>query len=1040
MPRLMLFLILLGLLYTPLFAEEEQPENTDKLEQAQEAVEAEPGPDYSDLPDCSKIDDQWFWGKQELGFEIIERSNTSVKIRTAIGQVSVKAALFTATPQHYQDTLTTLVKHAQKAGLQSEDKAFLYNKSNITGPRLTRGDHIVLSHGVLTKQHQNGIDEDALQKQITDAVSKVQTHLKSVTSLDKLGRDAIDNVLTRLHWLDAEEEEFDAVPPSFARRVIRHKWLSTVAGTHESIQALEQAVDAASGFSELRLYTGKQAKLRLMGNAFGKRSWILETPEHCIYTTQAPAPVYHYESDDFQAHVQLIVTLPTGSDPLQNPERLLDSTRLVLEDKHSREVIAAWSADGFEADEEAWRHYLRITRDYYVADYVPPHITQIAPNGDIVKIATPHGVLNALSKTDASSMEAFLKNAAEVAQTPGYLDLIGQYMLTYVYDSPDSSVPHLIGSRDINSDIHQTALETLGTSCGGQFRGDCDDLSELYHNILERQGKIPHVVSLPAHAAVAWAELDDDQWHTYVLQTGPALQFTADSLQKSLELAYKHFDESDTFDPNGLGLLLRFSGENTRSGWRLSYRIFKEADYAKTMIDVQRDWHFQTYQRAIHKMLRMIESGDEDTANFRELSGLYSFTGQYAKAAEYHKMAIDRTPEATSRLYMGMEYVQHLIEAKQNDAAIAYAEEILNNELPALKDELGGSELTFALQMASTLNHDGSYDLALQFLNEYATAFAEKNIDMVSKWANSSRFSEDAWYNARDLRQLRRILKWITNTNISILSKRGYDDLSEKPNLAKHFTFINNYIDNILPLEAEETDDVLANYSMIAKSYLISRDIHDLIDDVKNSQLPSNLTYNHRLRLGGIAQYQRDLPWIKLSVPFWFVCITEQFAHDAEKADIELVKTCAAQAEIAFKQAQKLNIAGAFTRKQIHYVRLIQALVSKDADTIRTLLQYVKTKNDKRLRDDTAMWIGDCAKELDLEWYAQVIDIWTAELNYKPKYYWIAWRAALNHAPKHALLVAKRAAELFKTDPAFVEEYEFMKALFTEEQSTDSAE
>ena len=45
---------------------------------------------------------------------------------------------------------------------------------------------------------------------------------------------------------------------------------------------------------------------------------------------------------------------------------------------------------------------------------------------------------------------------------------------------------------------------------------------------------------------------------------------------------------------------------------QLSY--FPEPDYAATMIDVQRDWHYQTYQRAIHKMLKMIEDGDTDNA------------------------------------------------------------------------------------------------------------------------------------------------------------------------------------------------------------------------------------------------------------------------------------------------------------------------------------------------------------------------------------------------------------------------------------------
>ena len=92
----------------------------------------------------------------------------------------------------------------------------------------------------------------------------------------------------------------------------------------------------------------------------------------------------------------------------------------------------------------------------------------------------------------------------------------------------------------------------MGTVAGGQFRGDCDDLSEVAHLILERQGHIPHVISLPGHAACAWAEKIGDNWHAYCLQTGPALEFVAPTLQEALAALVKDFDETDTFDPNAV--------------------------------------------------------------------------------------------------------------------------------------------------------------------------------------------------------------------------------------------------------------------------------------------------------------------------------------------------------------------------------------------------------------------------------------------------------------------------------------------------------
>ena len=98
----------------------------------------------------------------------------------------------------------------------------------------------------------------------------------------------------------------------------------------------------------------------------------------------------------------------------------------------------------------------------------------------------------------------------------------------------------------------------------------------------------------------------------------------------------------------------------------------------------------------------------------------------------------------------------------------------------------------------------------------------------------------------------------------------------------------------------------------------------------------------------------------------------------------------------------------------------------------------MKKKNDRRLRDTVAQWMGDIARFLPLEWYERTIEIWAEEVDYKPKYYWIAWRAALSDAPRHALVAARFAADRFNDDAAFIAEYEFMQELFEESTDEDS--
>ena len=196
--------------------------------------------------------------------------------------------------------------------------------------------------------------------------------------------------------------------------------------------------------------------------------------------------------------------------------------------------------------------------DDIVKNYLPPHIIVRDSSKAIHYIITPHGKLRPAADGSREEAQRFMVDASKTLPDAAHLDLISQYIFKYIYDSPDPTMPTLLGSRDINSDIHQTAFQTLSTTVGGICRGDCDDLSELGELIVEKQDKIGHVVSLPGHAALAWAENYDDQWHVFVLQTGPTLQFSAPRLQDALRATYQSFDASEAFDPNGVGILLRF--------------------------------------------------------------------------------------------------------------------------------------------------------------------------------------------------------------------------------------------------------------------------------------------------------------------------------------------------------------------------------------------------------------------------------------------------------------------------------------------------
>ena len=165
------------------------------------------------------------------------------------------------------------------------------------------------------------------------------------------------------------------------------------------------------------------------------------------------------------------------------------------------ETIIQYSAEenNWSADLALWRESVPPPESrpdiHLIRDYLPPHIVRTRPNGDILGIRLENGELIPPANDSSQAAESFINQAAIILDTGAKLDLIGQYLLFYVYDSPDPTRPFLIGQDNLSGDIHQTTYQTLGTVAGGQFRGDCDDLSEVAHLILERQGHIPHVIS-----------------------------------------------------------------------------------------------------------------------------------------------------------------------------------------------------------------------------------------------------------------------------------------------------------------------------------------------------------------------------------------------------------------------------------------------------------------------------------------------------------------------------------------------------------------
>jgi 2'-5' RNA ligase len=981
----------------------------------------------------------WVASEPSLRYEIValDKDGNAV-IKTELGTLTVQRRLLVDNRQDAVSEIPTLLAHVK--GAQIELTNLIVREGILTGIHLFSDAFVVINEGVLKRNDPPMAARKDDQVAVQQAVD-ILIAAYNKTNLDELGKKSLTDVLQRLSREDGNEE-LDEVTPSFARRLVRGGWLrSILPNLAAEVTALEKAVVQAEQYQPVMSYVGTGLQLSEVSDSFQRRGrWILTTPTRSAYVQAHETPLYYWALP--KPSPTLAVDLAAGSDPMGiNPITSINRLRLF----QGFEKLAEWNKEkGFVADDMTWRKTYptsdaRGIDENAVSNVMPPHILVTALNGDIYALQVPKGRLIPPRDATTGEAERFLADAAKMLPDPAYLDLIGEYILAYVYDSPDTRFPYLVGNRQVKGDIHQTAVQTLATATCGMIRGDCDDLSELYQAIAERQGRTAHVISLPQHAAVAFAEKKDDgKWYAYALQTGPALEFSDEKLPVALQKLYTSFDEGESFDPNGLGLLLRFSGENTRGPWRLSYRIFSEPDYAKTMIDVQRDWHYQTYQRGIKKMKKLIADGDHDNANYRELSGLYSFTGEYDKAVQYHEDAIGRTDDPENKLSLMIELVQHLFDAKQDDKARAVTLDILEKHIPALKKDPAYKERFTAtlphigLQLCGALAHGKAYDLALRTLKVSQLDDMSAKITQVGQWLNSANYSERTWNNAPQLLGLRRHFQMYVGMANQVLAGSHNEELIFNADLQLAARTVQDWLNQVAFYDVDEPEDVLNRYATAGEFYahMLGEERFDAL--LASAELPKNNEREHAKRIGGLAQLQVDLPWIKLSVPYWAGRLMKLFERERTTLDKEAVARYAQHMRTAYDACNKLGLEHPLFDRNYHLSQVIVAMVTNDDKLLRERLNWIKEKDDKRLRDDTAQWMGDIARFVPLERYKTQLKAWEDVLNYKPKWFWIAWRAALNSAPQHALMVAEMAKNKFKDDPSFSEEYDYMKDLFAQ--------
>jgi hypothetical protein len=748
----------------------------------------------------------------------------------------------------------------------------------------------------------------------------------------------------------------------------------------------------------------------------------------------APPPIPNaYPRSRFERAL-LRLELPAGTDPLAPSDAAIAAGKASLWIGGAE--LARWSAaEGLVCDERAWRaQFSDHPRGYEhaVSDFLPPHLAIGDAAGAVRLLVTARGALRPPNGESADG-ERFLDEAAKALPDAAHLALVGHYCFSYCYDSPDPREPLLLGTLAEHGDIHQTAAQTLATAVAGRVRGDCDDLAELFEALCQRQGRNPIVISLPRHLACAYAEKHGEgeaaRWHVDVLHTGHPLEFVDAALPQALTAMYRSFDEHATIDASQIPLSLRFAGENTRTRWVLSWRIFAEPEYAKTMIGIERDWYFRTYQRGISAMKAVMAAGDQDTANSKELCGLYRCTGQWDEAIASATESLERVDGDTAKLERSIQLVWLLTQAERHDEAATLARRISEEDLPRLAPKLKQGLPRLANQLASSLDARRAPDLCLEILERWSVPSALSAMPPLRDWIRDH-FDQRAWDDDRYLEELRDHALGALGAASRALERRGLSEADEDPAVADCLRLQRAYLDD-MAFRTRDAGHLAHAYAWAGLWYELALGRPTLRALLDETPLPTAEVDDHADRRDGVAQVARDLPWIKASVPYWWTVASRDAWGPQGKGPCDAKAALADLAEMqrAFATAQTLGLISRFQVTEAAQGRLLAALLAQDEHALGDALDAVAADHDRQLTQETAALIGQSAAFLPLPWFEKALAAWRERVDDKPYYLAIAWTAYVHGWPQHALAAARVAASRFSDDPAFAEELALIEQL-----------
>ncbi len=875
------------------------------------------------------------------------------------------------------------------------------------------------------------------------AAKRLEAAVMDDESISPQLRQALRPILAGTYEAPDPRDYFDS---AFARRLIEADYLETyIDPMPEPIQTALQAYREAlgkveAGFDEFvvdlpdgLLYAVARPEADLSagrqsdqdpetGETIPRLTWRLETRDETVFSSPLPARyIYAFMLSEHY--------------PGRHQTRPVGVPRLATVRHATRGLIASYrdgdpSATG---DAELWS--AAISEDSsgrFDPTIGPPgwnyplYVLQRDDQGDPVRLATLSGVVDSPDfsadrypdpEERRRAEDEWLTSTAKTFSTPGELGLIFHQFFRYCSDSPLPELPNLIGSHYGYSDTHQTVYQSLERRWVGRLIGDCDDLAEFFQVLTRRQGKLSHVMQLPGHAAAGYVEKgEDDMYRFIVLQTGPVLQFADPDFNEVVETAYRSFDRGEgvshmTLD--AVPLLLRFADEETRTPFVLSARIYKDAEYADTMIEVQSYWHEHAYSSAIEVMEEMVRD-DQEVGNIKELGSLYERVGFYDRSLEMRRREYEMVKDNDQQAALSclMDIAQLHMQNKNRTEAIA---------------TLG--------EMETTMNRMIQNDDAPEFFK--AMMFRSYWAMLLSRLGQPER----AWNLVRydvtmTKRQLNRIADPVLRTLVVMHERmcrnRDLPGASLDGDAERAYEEVRKELDEAFGRGYFRQDD--SNTTIIGRYFLMGRyAVADAGRDRGLARLLEDGPYpteqkDHTKRLRGLED--EDWRWFRISPQLYLASGMEMLDQDEypELYDPARARPLLEDVGRAIQHGTGLGSDFAGSDDAIK-AELALSFLNNDIDAFRRTMHTVKEKNYSSLYDDAANTFGFDCGFIPLADFPEWAKAYSEFFPGSQHYFKVVYRAIDKEHYDHALEMAEMTVRFFPDNELLRKELDFVRSV-----------